>query len=168
MRILGIDPGLENTGYGCIEVLNNDIILNEAGVIKTKRNHALEVRLTSIFDNLCEIINEFNPDIVVIEELYSHYKHPKTAIIMGHARGAIILAAGKNSVGVVSYSANRIKKSLTGNGHASKEQVQMMIMSVLNLDSPPSPPDISDALAAALCHANVVNRNTVDPNLSRY
>ena len=155
---MGIDPGLEITGYGCIDAESNGIILVEAGVIRTKRSDKILNRLTKLYDNFFELLADVRPGIVVIEELYAHYKHPRTAIIMGHARGTLILAAGKASVDVVSYSANRIKKSLTGNGHATKEQMQRMIMSVMSLNKPPSPHDVSDALAVALCHANAINR----------
>ena len=158
MRILGIDPGLEITGYGCINVEDDGIILVEAGVIRTNRYDDISTRLTNLYNNFTDILTDFNPEAVVVEELYAHYKHPRTAIIMGHARGTIMLAAGMQSINVVSYGANRIKKSLTGSGHASKEQMQRMVMSLLGLDKPPSPPDIADAIAAALCHANVVVR----------
>lgn len=158
MRILGIDPGLEITGYGCISIHDGGINFNEAGVIRTKKSDDLPVRLTELYDGFTDILKEFEPGVVVIEDLYTHYNFPKTAIIMGHARGTLILAAGQKSIQVVSYSATRIKKSLTGNGHASKEQMQRMIMSLLGMAEPPSPPDIADALGTALCHANVVNR----------
>lgn len=169
MRILGVDPGLSITGYGCINLICDNksaragnIKLIEAGVIRTKPKDPIEKRLAIHFDDFSEILEDFKPDVIVVEDLYSHYKNPRTAIIMGHVRGAIIAAAGVRSLKVVSYSANRIKSSLTGNGHASKEQVQRMIMSVLGLDSVPTPADVADALAAALCHANVVNRQTAE------
>jgi len=158
VRILGIDPGLEITGYGCISVHDSGLYLNEAGIIRTKKSDELPYRLSELYDGFTDILKEFEPEVVVIEELYTHYKFPRTAIIMGHARGTLILATGKRSIDVVSYSATRIKKSLTGNGHASKEQMQRMIMSLLGLKNPPSPPDVADAIGVALCHANVVNR----------
>ncbi len=159
MRILGIDPGLGITGYGCISMSDSGLELVEAGVIRTKKTDQLPQRLTVLFDNISELLKDVNPDVVVIEELYSHYNHPRTAIIMGHARGTLLLAAGRKNIDVVSYGANRIKKSLTGNGHASKEQMQLMIKSLLELDEPPKPPDVADALAVALCHINVINRS---------
>ncbi len=159
MRILGIDPGLGITGYGCISISDSGLELVEAGVICTKKTDQLPQRLTVLFDNIAELLKDVNPDVVVIEELYSHYNHPRTAIIMGHARGTLLLAAGRRNIDVVSYGANRIKKSLTGNGHASKEQMQLMIKSLLELDEPPKPPDVADALAVALCHTNVINRS---------
>ena len=159
MRILGIDPGLGITGYGCISMSDSGLELVEAGVIRTKKTDQLPQRLTVLFDNITELLKDVNPNVVVIEELYSHYKHPRTAIVMGHARGTLLLAAGRSKIDVVSYGANRIKKSLTGNGHATKEQIQLMIKSLLELDEPPKPPDVADALAVALCHINVINHS---------
>jgi len=163
VRILGVDPGLHITGYGSVNVKasyshNRDsrIVLLEAGVIRTNKTEPFGKRLSVLFNDFSDIINDLRPDIVAIEDLYSHYANPRTAIIMGHARGTIMVSAGLQSIEIISYSANRIKKSLTGNGHASKEQMQRMIMSLLGLQTPPSPPDVADALAVALCHANVV------------
>ena len=157
VRIVGIDPGLEITGYGCITSSDAQTVLIEAGVIRTKKSHDLVNRLYELYFQFSQVLADFNPDVVAIEELYAHYNHPRTAIIMGHARGALLLAAGQRSIPVQSYSANRIKKSLTGNGHAAKEQMQRMIMNMLKLDQPPSPPDVADAIAVALCHCNTVN-----------
>ena len=162
MRILGVDPGLHITGYGCITVATSTpvydtsrLALIEGGVIRTKRTDPFGKRLTVLFKDFSDILKDFQPEIIVIEDLYSHYKNPRTAIIMGHARGTIMVAAGLHSLDIIPYSANRIKKSLTGNGHATKEQMQKMIMTMLAIESPPSP-DVADALAVALCHANVV------------
>jgi len=166
VRILGVDPGLQVTGYGCITAdtlsqasRGGGIVLAEAGVIRTSRTDSLEKWLAVLLADFLEILADFKPDVMVVEDLYSHYKNPRTAIIMGHARGTIMAAAGMHALAVVPYSANRIKKSLTGNGHAAKEQMQRMIMSLLGLDAPPSPPDVADALAVALCHANVISHS---------
>lgn len=113
----------------------------------------LDNRIRMIYESMCEIIERHKPDVMAVEQLYSHYAHPRTAILMGHARGVIFLAAAAHGVPVVSYSATQVKKSLTGNGHAGKEQMQRMIKNVLGLGKPPSPPDVADALAVALCHA---------------
>jgi crossover junction endodeoxyribonuclease RuvC len=91
---------------------------------------------------------------MVVEELYSHYRHPTTSILMGHARGVIILAAADTSTPVVTYSATRIKKCVTGNGRADKQQLQRMVTAALKLNCVPEPPDVTDALAAALTHMN--------------
>ena len=154
MRIIGIDPGLEITGYGIIDVDMGDYGLIEAGMVRTKRKESMENRLKVIYEELNKIFEDFNPDIVVIEDLYSHYRHPKTAIIMGHARGIVYLLAALRGVPVKSYSSTKIKNSIVGYGRASKVQVKRMVKGVLNLPTIPGPDDVSDALAVALCHAN--------------
>ena len=101
------------------------------------------------------LIKDTMPEAVVLEELYSHYKHPTTAILMGHARGAICLLARQTGIELVGYSATRVKKSVTGGGHASKYQMQRMIQNLFDMKSAPNPPDISDALALAVAHAHI-------------
>jgi crossover junction endodeoxyribonuclease RuvC len=154
-RILGIDPGLQVTGYAVLESGAGPPTLCEAGVIRAgKENGSTEVacRLLSIYDGLVEVFEEFHPDVVVVEQLYAHYAHPRTAILMAHARGVILLAAGQRALPVISYNPTRIKKSITGNGRAPKDQVQRTIQGELGLPSVPEPPDVADALAIALCH----------------
>lgn len=153
MRILGVDPGLEITGYGVIEVNNRQIRLKEAGAIKTSHKQKLQDRLIEIYDDLTEVIRETSPQIAVVEKLYSHYKHPVTSILMGHVRGAVYLAIRKSNLSLYELPAKTVKKSLTGNGNASKEQVAKMVQAYLNLKKPPEPVDISDALALAMSHA---------------
>ncbi len=155
MRILGVDPGINITGYGCISIIDRIIHLDEAGVVKPEKSQELSRRLMSLYRDFDDIIKEYVPDVIIIEEVFTHLKYPKTAITMGHARGVILLAAALNNIEVVDYPATRIKKALTGNGHASKEQIQQMIMQILQLKQKPSPPDVADALAAAICHANM-------------
>jgi len=152
MRILGIDPGLHITGYGILEKSDDDIKIVEAGVIRTKQNDSLEKRLLDISRELETIIAQFQPDAVAVEELYSHYGHPRTAIIMGHARGVIFLKAAEANLKVYPYPSTKVKNSLTGNGRASKNQMQQMIRSTLKIPYLPEPPDVADALAVALCH----------------
>jgi crossover junction endodeoxyribonuclease RuvC len=152
MRILGIDPGLQITGYGVIDSSAASPRLVEAGVIRTNEKGTMAERLTEIATALDEIVSEFKPEVVAIEELYSHYSHPRTAIIMGHARGVVFLKAAQNGLEVFPYASTRVKKSLLGNGRASKGQVQLMIRSALGLNQTPDPPDAADALAVALCH----------------
>jgi crossover junction endodeoxyribonuclease RuvC len=103
------------------------------------------------------LLKSFKPDVVAVEELYSHYAHPKTAILMGHARGVILQRCAQAAIEVRSFSATRIKKSITGNGRASKEQVQRTIQTILSLSKLPEPADVADAVAAALCCANDVH-----------
>ncbi|MHC4424744.1 MAG: crossover junction endodeoxyribonuclease RuvC [Planctomycetota bacterium] len=154
MRILGIDPGLQVCGYACLEVEPDEEKLIEAGVIRTAGDEALEQRLNRIAEDTESLLKSFTPDVVAVEELYSHYAHPKTAILMGHARGVILQKCAEAAIGVRSFSATRIKKSITGNGRASKEQVQRTIRTILSLSELPEPSDVADAIAAALCCAN--------------
>jgi crossover junction endodeoxyribonuclease RuvC len=156
MRVLGIDPGLNITGYGIVESDGALPVIVEAGIIRTREKTAMEDRLLEIAHELTVIIEQFKPDAVAVENLYSHYNHPKTAITMGHARGIIFLKAAEANLQVFPYAATRIKKSLTGNGRASKRQMQLMICSTFGLKKVPEPPDIADALAAALCHCRAM------------
>jgi len=154
MRILGIDPGLQVCGYACLEADGDNVNLIEAGVFATPTDLAIEQRLDRIAADAGEILASFKPEIVAVEELYSHYAHPKTAILMGHARGVILQKCAEAAIEVRSFSATRIKKSITGNGRASKEQVQRTIQTMLLLPELPEPNDVADAIAAALCCAN--------------
>lgn len=158
MRIVGIDPGLTTTGYGVIEVRGQDVTLVEGGVIRADTPETpLEMRLSSLFDGVAEMLEQFHPESLALEELYSHYEHPATAILMGHARGVICLAAAKKGIPVSNYAATQIKLSTTGNGRASKEQVQRAIQARLQLREIPQPNDVADALAIALCHYSVIS-----------
>jgi len=150
--VLGIDPGLQRTGYAVLGYDHKAPQLKEAGVLSTSDSDSLQERLQSIYDSVEEVIEEFQPDILVIENLYSHYSHPQTAVVMGHARGVIFLCAAKRKMPVVCYAATRIKKSITGNGRATKMQVQRSIKSIMKLETLPDPPDVADAIAVALCH----------------
>ncbi len=161
MKILGIDPGLNITGYGIIEIGDGEPKIIEAGVIRNNQKDSMRDRLHEISRELEDIIRQFEPDAVAVEELYSHYDHPKTAIIMGHARGVVFLKAAEAKIPIFPYASTRIKKSLTGNGRASKRQMQMMICSTFDLAAVPEPPDAADALAIALCHCRVTEREGV-------
>ncbi|MEL7497313.1 MAG: crossover junction endodeoxyribonuclease RuvC [Planctomycetota bacterium] len=152
VRILGIDPGLNVTGYGVLTVEHNQIRLVEAGIVRSKPKQSLPQRLLSIHQGVLDVIDSLRPDFVGLEELYSHYARPKTAIIMGHARGAICLAAGLRDIPVESYAATQVKKVLTGNGRAPKSQVQLAVTRHLGLPEIPNPPDVADAIAIGLCH----------------
>ncbi len=152
MRILGIDPGLNTTGYGVLDFSARTPRLIEAGVVRGKTGADLPVRVKEIHDGVTDIIATLKPEVMAIEELYSHYDRPTTAILMGHARGAIILAAAQAGIPVVNYPATQVKKTITGNGHAAKWQMQEAIRNELSLPTIPEPPDVADALAIALCH----------------
>jgi crossover junction endodeoxyribonuclease RuvC len=151
MRILGIDPGLQITGYGVIDYAPMKPKLIDAGVIRLKPKTPIADRLVELESELDQLIDEHKPDVCAVEQLYSHYAHPRTAILMGHARGVILLVAARRGVPLEEFAANRIKQSLTGFGHSGKAQIQRAIQSVWNLAKPPEPPDVADALAVALC-----------------
>lgn len=151
MRILGIDPGLRLTGYGVIDYSSVRPKLLDGGVIRLDAKRPIPQRLVELERELQSLIEEHRPQRVAVEQLYAHYAHPRTAILMGHARGVILLVAARIGVEVDEYPANRIKQSLTGHGHASKRQMQRTIQSTWKLDSLPEPADVADALAAALC-----------------
>jgi crossover junction endodeoxyribonuclease RuvC len=149
ITVLGVDPGLECTGYAVVHVPLGRVV--DAGLIRTRADRSLAERLREIDAGLHDVLSEHETDLLAVEDLYSHYKHPRTAILMGHARGIVLLAAARRSIEVISVSATQIKKSLTGNGHASKLQVQRAIMAVLSLEVLPEPADVADALAVAVC-----------------
>src|SRR4051812_46274385 len=151
MRILGIDPGLQITGYGVIVLARPRPRLVDGGVIRLDAKTPIADRLVELETELESLITEHKPDVCAVEQLYSHYKHPRTAILMGHARGVILLVARRHGVRVEQFAANRVKQSLTGHGHASKQQMQRAIQGVWNLKEVPEPPDVADALAVALC-----------------
>lgn len=161
MRILGIDPGLQITGYGVIDYAPMKPKLIDAGVIRLKLKTPIADRLVELEAELDDLINEQQPDICAVEQLYSHYAHPRTAILMGHARGVILLVAARRGVRVEQYAANRIKQSLTGFGHSGKGQIQRAIQSIWNLAKPPEPPDVADALAVALCCGRAIGRERI-------
>jgi crossover junction endodeoxyribonuclease RuvC len=112
----------------------------------------MAAKVLSVYKGVVEVIAQFQPEAMAVEELYAHYDHPRTAILMGHARGVIFLAAAQQGIPVVSYASTQVKKLVTGNGRASKDQVQRAIQGELGLAALPDPPDVADALAVALCH----------------
>jgi crossover junction endodeoxyribonuclease RuvC len=158
VRILGIDPGLNITGYGVVELRSAAASLIEAGVIRLPKSSGnnLALRLESLFENVQEVIQEFSPQAMCLEEVYSHVDYPRTAILMGHARGVICLAARLARIPVFHVPAKRIKQSITGNGNASKAQVQRAVQQCFSMPRMPEPPDVADALAVALCYLNTM------------
>ena len=156
MKILGIDPGLQVCGYACIESKSGETTLIEGGVIRTTTSKTIETRLNQIAEDIDSILDKFKPDVVGVEQLYSHYAHPRTAILMGHARGVILQRCAEAGVEVKSFGATRIKKCITGNGHASKEQMQRTIKTLLGLSAVPEPNDVADAISAAMCCAEMM------------
>lgn len=155
MRILGIDPALTITGYGAIDFRKNRISLLEAGIISTHSKDALPRRLERIYQAVARLITDTRPEVVVLEKLYSHYRHPTTSYLLGQARGVICLACARGGIALAEYSATRIKKAVVGQGLASKHQVQRMIASLFNLKELPKYSDVTDALALAVGHGYI-------------
>lgn len=161
-RVLGVDPGLNVSGYGLIETgPGRQIRIVEAGVLRggTARR-PLGQRLLAIRNGLQEVIESFAPQVVAMEELYSHYERPRTAILMGHARGALCLASAEQGLPVFHYSATQVKRVLTGNGRAPKTQIQQTVAGMLGLPAVPEPADVADALAIAMCHGFLAEQPT--------
>lgn len=156
MRILGLDPGLQTTGYGVIEVTPAGVKVVEAGVIRSQgervKSTEMAPRVQALYDGLVDVLDECKPGVMAVEQLYAHYDHPRTAILMAHARGVFFLAGAQRGLDVLSYNATAVKKAVTGHGRASKEQMQHAVMRELGLAKLPEPHDVSDALAVALCH----------------
>ena len=161
MRIVGIDPGIIRTGYGVIDS-DGSFRLIEAGTIETKSNESFPSRLEAIHQGVRDLLRDTHPDILVLEKIFAHYKHPTTGILMGHARGVICLAAQQEGVPLVNIPSTRVKKAVISHGHASKRQIQMAVQGFLGLKKPPSPMDVSDALAIALAFA-FTNREELVP-----
>ncbi len=153
MVILGIDPGTATTGYGLVEEKGGKLSLIDYGVIITEPEHTAEQRLEIIFDQLGDIIDEYNPDEIAIEELFFS-SNAKTAIAVGQARGVILLATQKAGVPMSEYTPNQVKNGICGYGSADKKQVQKMVQMILKLDEIPQPDDAADALAIAICHSS--------------
>ena len=139
------------TGYVIINLNNNHTILIDYGVIKPTPKDTLANRLFTIFNDVCEIISNYNPQIFAIEEVF-YGKNVKSAMRLGQARGASMVAAASKKIPIYEYSARKVKQSLTGNGNAHKTQVQFMVKTKLQMDHTPEPMDAADALAVALCH----------------
>lgn len=154
-RILGLDPGLQVTGYGVLEITDTGPKVCEAGVIRSVEGRDpadMARRIKTLYDGLCEVLDQWKPTAMAVEQLYAHYDHPRTAILMAHARGAYFLAGAQRDIPVLSYAATKVKKVVTGSGRASKEQMQHAIARELHLAGPPEPHDVADALGIALCH----------------
>jgi len=150
-RYLGIDPGLNRTGYALLERSSRGPVLREGGVIRSTAKLSLAQRVYEIGKGMREVIEEFRPQVVAIEQVFSLGRNPKTALLMAHARGAILMTAAENQLPVVHYTPTQIKRLMTGNGRASKQQIQYAIKRELGLNELPEPNDVADAFAVALC-----------------
>ena len=158
MLILGIDPGLIQTGYGLIKVGSEKKQVIDYGTISPNSKDKLALRLLAIYNDLLSIINEYEPSVMAIEEVF-YGKNVKSALRLGHARGVSMVCASKNNIPVYEYSARKVKQSITGNGTAHKSQVQYMIIKEFNLKNLKFSTDASDAIAIALCHINQIKLN---------
>ncbi len=156
MRILGIDPALTVTGYGLINTGKNKLFLIEAGVIITSSRQGLQERLKKIYRATSKLIADTKPDVLVLEKLYAHYRHPATAYLLGHARGIICLACAEKNIPLIEYAATHVKKAIIGRGLASKQQVQRMVAGMLNLKTLPRYTDVTDALGLAIAYSHTV------------
>jgi crossover junction endodeoxyribonuclease RuvC len=156
--VCGIDPGLETTGYAVVRDRGARPTVVDAGVCRFDRARSLAERLVDIERDLSSILQEHRPAVVAVEQLYAHYKHPRTAILMGHARGVILVTAARLGIEVRDYPATQVKRFLTGNGRATKGQMQRAIQAALELAEMPEPADVADALAIALCCCADVGR----------
>jgi crossover junction endodeoxyribonuclease RuvC len=156
MRILGIDPGLITTGYGVVEIKNGGVKILEAGTIEPNVKDPFEQRLFKLHLHITDILKAHHPDVVVLEKLYAHYKHPSTSTILGHARGVICLAVAQQKTELVEQSVKRIRKALIGNGNATKSQMQEFVKRLLNIKSSSFKLDASDALSLALGQAHMM------------
>ena len=155
MRIVGIDPGLRITGYACVELPpgSSEPSLIEAGVVRLKPTDSVIARLRALHEELGALLDELQPGRVAVEEVFAHVKHVRTAIVMGHGRGVVLLSAALRDLPVDEFAPAEIKKALTGRGQASKEQMQRAVMHQFGLRALPEPPDVADAIAIAACAA---------------
>jgi crossover junction endodeoxyribonuclease RuvC len=153
--VLGIDPGTAVTGYGVVGYRpDGGLSLLECGVIRTGSGDPLPDRIREIFQGIQEVIDRFEPMAVAVEDVFQG-KNVKSALTLGHARGAILLAAALREIPIAEYSPREIKKAVVGSGGAAKEQVGYMVQRHLKLKSAPAPADAADGVAAALCHCFV-------------
>ena len=152
MRIIGVDPGLESTGYAVIDDLGRKQSPVEGGVLRTKPSETLERRLLTIYQDIRSVLAELKPEVMAIEELHTRYQHGRTAILMGHARGVVCMAAAEAGLPVFHYAPARVKNLVTGSGRADKEQVQRAVAARLEMPGVTKNEHTADAFAIALCH----------------
>ena len=153
MRVIGIDPGIGITGFSIIDHSRLKTSLIAYGAIRPPKKQGLEKRLFYLFNEMNQLNDKFDPDILAIEDSF-YSKNVKSAMILGQARGTILLSAARASIKVAEFAPRKVKQSVCGNGSATKEQVQFMVSQILKLKDPPNPIDISDAMAVGLCFIN--------------
>lgn len=160
MIILGVDPGTRVTGYGVIIVQDNKYKILDYGCIKPPANLKITDKYLIIFEGLDEIIQMHKPTVLSVETQFVA-RNAQSALKLGMARGTAFIAAKRRGLPVYEYSPSRAKKAVSGNGHASKSQVQRMVQMLLELEEPPQPEDAADALALAICHAQCLRWNQI-------
>ena len=153
MIVLGIDPGLANTGYGVVERRGSRLLALDGGVITTRAELAAELRLAEIHAAVEALLDEHAPSAVALEQLYFG-QNVRTAFAVGQARGVVLLAAGQRGLPCASYTPQQVKGAVCGSGRAQKDQVARMVQALLGLEQEPRPDHAADALAVAICHAN--------------
>ncbi|NLL19127.1 MAG: crossover junction endodeoxyribonuclease RuvC [Clostridia bacterium] len=153
MRILGIDPGTAIVGYGLIDTKGSQYKVVDYGCIRTSAEDSIPERLLQIFRRMQQLIDEYQPECLVVEELFFN-KNANTAMAVGQARGVIVLSGIDKGLPVFEYTPLQVKQAIVGYGRAEKRQVQEMVKLLLNLEKRPSPDDVADALAIAICHAH--------------
>jgi crossover junction endodeoxyribonuclease RuvC len=153
VNVLGIDPGLANTGYGVVARRGMRFVALDGGVVTTRAGVPLEQRLATIYDEVCALIDRHQPEAVALEDLFFG-QNAGSAFKVGQARGVVMLAAGQRGVPCTSYTPQQVKQAVCGTGRAAKEQVARMVCTVLGLPDDPLPDHATDALAVGVCHAN--------------
>lgn len=151
--VCGIDPGLKCTGYGVLgyDPATDQLQVLDAGVVRSTRHESLALRLAELGAGLIEVFDENDVQVVAVEQVYSHQQWPRTAILMAHARGVVLLEAARRDCRILHLPSTTVKKCITGSGRASKQQIQRAVTDLLALDAVPEPEDVADALAIALC-----------------
>lgn len=159
MKLIGLDPGLQNTGWGIIVVEGNRLSFIDGGTVRTDKSRPLAERLLQLHEGLNEVIATHNPDEAAVEETFVN-KNPNSTLKLGQARGIVMLVPAQHGLPVAEYTPNLVKKTVVGSGHAAKEQIQMMVKTILPGCREGLGPDTADALAVAICHAH--HRQTAD------
>jgi crossover junction endodeoxyribonuclease RuvC len=161
--VLGVDPGTATTGYGVVARAGDGAVsLLECGVVRTEPNTPLAARLRVLFEGVGEVVERTEPDVVAVETAF-YAKNARTALVLGHARGVILLAATLRGLPLAEYAPAEVKSAVAGTGRATKEQVQFMVQRLLRLREPPRPADAADAVAVALTHCFAATLPTVAP-----
>ncbi|HBN45202.1 MAG TPA: crossover junction endodeoxyribonuclease RuvC [Candidatus Marinimicrobia bacterium] len=153
MRVIGFDPGINVTGFGILDYSKRNAKAHGYGVIRPPQNKPLQDRLHYLHEETMKLLTEFQPNVVAVEDTFYH-KNFKSALMLGQARGMVLLAAARNEITCTEFAPKKVKQSVVGNGNATKEQVQYMVQNILKLKDTPTPFDSSDALAVGLCYIN--------------